>query len=364
MSSFHVSFSHTDALPTRGSDVPVLRFVVGKRRNSMTSVGIGNPYLKKEPIDSTNQVDALLTDTPERSRTFWFLYDSNLQVAAMGVQGNPSAASCRLLCRFRDAVGFRAEVCEQVRFVSVSSGKRPVSLRVVHVGAPPDVSIRRNMFDPVSWQELPWQGCSCVFQLDAPHLELVQRLQGLLQASPIGPLYELVRPGCICLNAVRLLDPLRRPELFAGNSNVVSSHEEEVDWHTCHQEVYRRLQHLFFSAPWTFFPLRVERADCTSITLAPTGPGCHKAVWAWVKAVEEATGLRNLATAKEALTLTFAFEVFPVLGENAAQVRRDVVREITALLDKEWGVMEFSLPRLACWQTWTNWEAFQTQAAA
>eukprot|EP00438_Fugacium_kawagutii_P017431 Skav208461 [mRNA] locus=scaffold1104:221196:222862:+ [translate_table: standard] len=85
-SSFHVSFSHTDALPIRGTDVPSLRFVVGKRQNSMTSVGLGNPYVKKEPIDFTRQSDALLTSNPEKSRTYWFLYDKVLSVAAMGVQ--------------------------------------------------------------------------------------------------------------------------------------------------------------------------------------------------------------------------------------------------------------------------------------
>ena len=42
-----MSFSHDSAVPTRGTDVPSLRFVVGKRRNSMTTVGLGNPYIKK-----------------------------------------------------------------------------------------------------------------------------------------------------------------------------------------------------------------------------------------------------------------------------------------------------------------------------
>ncbi|CAK9004074.1 Chaperone protein DnaJ [Durusdinium trenchii] len=141
----------------------------------MTSVGLGNPYLKKEPIDFTKQADALLTNNPEKSRTYWFLYDRIVQVAAMGIQAVPQADVCRLLCRFRDSIGFRAEVCEQVRYIIVSSGKRPVSLRIVHIGPPPDLSIPRHQFDPISWEELPWQGCSCVFQLDEKHLELMKR---------------------------------------------------------------------------------------------------------------------------------------------------------------------------------------------
>eukprot|EP00438_Fugacium_kawagutii_P017433 Skav208463 [mRNA] locus=scaffold1104:231242:238768:+ [translate_table: standard] len=86
-------------------------------------------------------------------------------------------------------------VCEQVRYVIVSSGKRPVSLRLVHVGAPPDISIPRYQFDPVTWEELPWPGCSCVFQLDERHLQLMKRVQALLSSSPLGPLYHLVPAG-------------------------------------------------------------------------------------------------------------------------------------------------------------------------
>eukprot|EP00930_Biecheleria_cincta_P097267 TRINITY_DN88992_c0_g1_i1.p1 TRINITY_DN88992_c0_g1~~TRINITY_DN88992_c0_g1_i1.p1 ORF type:complete len:424 (+),score=49.89 TRINITY_DN88992_c0_g1_i1:25-1296(+) len=355
-SSFHVSFSPSDVVPARGTDVPMLRFVVGKRRNSMTSVGLGNPYLKKEPIDSTKQPDALLTDSPEKSRTYWFLYDRDVAVAAMGVQAAPQADLCRLVCRFRDAVGFRAEVCEQVRYISVSSGKHPVSLRIVHVGAPPDISIPRYLFDPVAWQELAWQGCSCIFELDQAHLEIMQRVQNVLASSPIGPLFELVQPGCICLDAVRLLDPLRRSELFHMPSNVVAAPDgEEVEWETCYSEVLRRLVALFHSAPWTYWPLRMDRADSTSVTLRPTGPGCQKTITAWVRAVEQATGLRNGATSRDMLTVSFAFQVFPVEGDHAAQVRRDVVREITSILEKEWGVMEFAAPKLACWRTKTTY---------
>lgn len=359
-SSFHVSFSQTDALPIRGSDVPSLRFVVGKRQNSMTSVGLGNPYVKKEPIDFTRQSDALLTSNPEKSRTYWFLYDRVLSLAAMGVQGAPQADVCRLLCRFRDSLGFRAEVCEQVRYVILSSGKRPVSLRVVHIGAPPDISIPRYQFDPVTWEELPWQGCSCVFQLDERHIELMKRVQALLSASPLGPLYQLVPAGCISLNAVRLLDPFRRPELIGQSQSIVTeSSGEDVNWRACYEEVNRRLDPIFHSAPWTYWPMRFDRADCTSVTLTPAGPGAQECVTSWVKAVEEACGLRNAATPREMLTFSFAFEVFPVEGENVAQVRRDLVREIKNLLEKEWGVMDFRSPTLALWQTKTTWLPFE-----
>ncbi|CAE6935806.1 dnaJ [Symbiodinium sp. CCMP2592] len=358
--SFHISFSSTDVLPTRGTDVPTLRFVVGKRRNTMTSVGLGNPYLKKEPIDFTRQQDALLTSNPERSRTFWFLYDKVVQVAAMGVQGCPQADVCRLLCRFQDSIGFRAEVCENLRYIVISSGKLPVSLRIVHVGPPPDVSIPRHLFDPVEWKELPWQGCSCIFELDEQHLAILKRIQSLLSASPLGPLYQLVPPECLCLNPARLLDPFRRPELLCqGPSVVADSPGDEMDWRACFEQVQERLAIPLHSGPWTYWPLRFDRADCTTVTLVPTGPVCQQAVSSWVAAVQQASGLRNAAVPREMLTLTFAYEVFPVEGENASQVRRDLVREIKAILDKEWGVMEFIGPKLALWQTKSRWLPFQ-----
>jgi hypothetical protein len=51
------------------------------------------------------------------------------------------------------------------------------------------------------------------------------------------------------------------------------------------------------------------------------------------------------------LTVKFAFEVFPVVGEGLAQARRDVIRDFTALMEREWGCMEFRDPFLACWCT-------------
>merc|ERR1740123_1119417 len=100
----------------------------------MTSVGMGNPYLRKEPLDRTTATDALLTTDPEKSKTFWFLYDKTVCTAAMGSLAAPTADLCRLAVRFRDSIGFRAECCEGLRYVSVSSGKRPVSLRILGVG--------------------------------------------------------------------------------------------------------------------------------------------------------------------------------------------------------------------------------------
>merc|ERR1712060_886523 len=70
------------------------------------------------------------------------------------------------------------------------------------------------------------------------------------------------------------------------------------------------------------------------------------------------TGLRNAATNREMLTLSFAFEVFPVEGENVVQVRRDLVKEITNVLQKEWGIMEFHTPHFACWQTHTRSKSY------
>lgn len=352
-SSFHVSFSNTADLPFRGTDEPVLRFVVGKRRNSMTSVGLGNPYIKKEPIDFTKHADALLTDDEQKSRTYWFLYDASVGIAAMGVQGTPQADLCRLVCRFRDALGFRAEVCENLRYLTVSSGKRPVSLRLVRLCAPPDLSIPRFRFDPVAWQKLPWDGASLVFELDAASRRLAERAQELLRASPIATLYELVEPRCLCVNAYRMLDPHRRRELGVGADDY-----EGPDWPTCYAEVRRRVEPILRSAAWTYLPLRFEKADCTTISLAAVGAGASAALAAWTEAVHGASGLRNDAMARDLLKVSFAFEVFPVEGENAQQARRDLVREITGLLSKEWGTAELCCPLLACWRTHTEYEPY------
>jgi len=351
-SSFHVSFSHSSDVPIRGTDQPNLRFVVGKRKNSMTSVGIGSPYLNKEPIEFTKSLDALLTDDPEKSRCYWFLYDKTVGVAAMGVQTSPQPDLCRLVCRFRDAVGFRAELCEGIRYISVSSGKMPVSLRIVSIGTPPDVSIPRHRFDPLTWCSLQWQGNSVAFEVDAVHRNLIQKAQKLLTASPIAPYYGLVEPACFCVNAYRLLDPLRRSELFPGED------ADDLDWGKCHDEVHKRLMPVLQSAPWTYWPLRFEKADCTTLTLAPASVGCSHAVSEWARAVRGATALRNNATNREMLTLSFAFEVFPVEGENAAQARRDLVREISGLFEKEWGVMEFRCPIMVAWETHTRYTTY------
>merc|ERR1711862_751186 len=101
---------------------------------------------------------------------------------------------------------------------------------------------------------------------------------------------------------------------------------------------------------------KFERADCTAITLAALSTGCSEAISRWLKAVQKATQLRNGATSRELLTITFAFQVFPVEGENAQQARREVVREITSLLEKEWGVMDFRCPRLVSWRTHTEYD--------
>lgn len=343
----HVIFSSSPE-PSRGSNEPVLRFVVGKRQNSMTSVGLGNPYIKKEPLDTTKQPDALLTTDEEKSRTYWFLYDRIVAVAAMGVQVAPTADLCRLARRLADDSGFKAEACQGVRYVSISSGKRPVSVRVVRVCAPPDVSIPRFRFDPEAWKPLPWNGSSCVFEPDDAHRRLIQQVQAMLMKSPLAAYYEIVPPQCLCLNVYRLLDPLRRVDLLTPEQRAEG---EEMEWMDCHTEVQRRLAPVLVSSQWTYFPLQFDRSDCTAITLTPISKGGSKAISEWCSAVKQTTGLRNGAVNREMLSLTFAYEIFPVAGEKLAQARRDLVRDITAVLEKEWGWMEFRCPLLACWVT-------------
>jgi len=357
-SSFHVTFSETAALPTRGSDNAVLRFVVGKRKNSMTAVGLGNPYIKKEPIEFTKNPEALLTDDPEKSRAYWFLYDRVVGVAAMGVMTSPQADLCRLVCRFRGAAGFdslglRAEACDNLGHVILGSGKRPVSMRVLRVCGPPDISIPRPRFDPEAWRALPWNGNSCVMELPDLHRALVERVQKLLADSPIAPYYGFVEPQCLCLNAYRLLDPLRRTELFPEQAG------EDVDWMVCHKECYRRVQPLLESGPWTYWPLKFDRADCTSITLTAIGTAGTGAIKEWAKAMHSAAGLRNAAAGhREMLTLSFAFEVFPVEGEQAREARRALGRQITELLTKEWGIAELLHPKFVTWRTHTEYTAY------
>jgi len=359
MSSFHVIFSRTPT-PSRNTNEPVLRFVVGKRRNSSTTVGFGNPYIKKEHLESTTNADALLTSDPEKSRTFWFLYDNSVGVAAMGCQGAPQTDLCRLVCPLRDQLGFREEVCRDLRYVSLSSGKRPVSLRVVGAGAPPDVSIPRFRFDPVTSQPLPWQGASLVFEPDARLRQLLEGAQKILATSSIAPFYSLIEPRCLCLNAFRLLDPHRRAELLQPGED-----GDSVSWDSCYQEVHSRLSSVVLpSAPWTYWPLQFERASATSVMVTPTGPGCSSTIAEWTKVVQASSGLRNSATKREMLTMSFAFEVFPVEGEKAQQERKEVVRKITALLEKDWGVAELRHPLLVTWQTHTDYVHYAAGDAA
>jgi hypothetical protein len=238
-----------------------------------------------------------------------------------------------------------------MRYLVLSSGKRPVSLRIMNISAPPDVSIPRYRFDPERWLNLPWQGTSCVFEVDDAHRQLVERVQKLLAASPIAPFYGFVEPSSFCLNAFRLMDSLRRSELFPGHPS------DDIDMSACHAEIRSRLAPVLEAGPWTYFPLKFDRADCTAITLAPLGAGCSKALSEWLQAVQKATQLRNGATNRELLSLTFAFQVFPVEGENAQQARREVVRDITSLLEKEWGLMDFRGPRLVSWHTHAEYVA-------
>ena len=69
----------------------------------------------------------------------------------------------------------------------------------------------------------------------------------------------------------------------------------------------------------------------------------------------EASGLRNALAPRELLSLSFANEVFPVEGEHAFLARRQLVREIKALLEQEWQVMDFKEPRLALWHSKSQW---------
>eukprot|EP00929_Paragymnodinium_shiwhaense_P047097 TRINITY_DN2389_c1_g1_i8.p1 TRINITY_DN2389_c1_g1~~TRINITY_DN2389_c1_g1_i8.p1 ORF type:complete len:381 (-),score=42.52 TRINITY_DN2389_c1_g1_i8:223-1365(-) len=333
--AFHIVFSHISNGRSRDSGEPVLRFVVGKRRNSVSTVGLGNPYINKEPVESTRNSDALLTDDETKTRTFWFLYDRNVGIAAMGVQAEAQADLCRLAVRFRREDSFKAEACEHVRYISVASGKRPVSLRIVKVCAPPDISIPRFRFDPEAWELLPWNGCSCIFELDDQHRHLVQKAQAILAKSPLAPFYGFVPAQCLCLNPYRLLDPLRRGEMYPPEFREAA--ESEPEWPSCYDELQQRLSTVFASAAWTYWPLQFDKSDCTSLTLAPISKGGARAITDWAAAVRDASRLRNSATSREILSVTFAFQVFPVHGEHVEQARRDVIREVTDMMQKEWG---------------------------
>merc|ERR1711890_104483 len=102
-----------------------------------------------------------------------------------------------------------------------------------------------------------------------------QRIQKLVASSPIAPFYGFLEPRCLCVNAYRLLDPLRRSELFPGEDG------DSLEWERCYQELDARLRPVLQSAPWTFVSLRFDRADCTTVHLATTGPGCDRAVKEW-----------------------------------------------------------------------------------
>lgn len=355
-SAFRVIFSEVPTLPIRDSDNPALCFVVGKRKNSCSCVGFGSPYVNKEPAEVTTSQDALLTSTPEKTRIFWFLYDKEVGVCAMGVQ-HPQPDFSRLVCRFgEERGGFRREICENLRYVVVSSGKRPVSLNLMSVMAPPEVSIPQYKFDPRIWTNLPWFGNSLIFDLDQERRRLVKQCQEFLMASEIANLYAVVDPDCLCLNAYPMLDPLNKSQqqFFPGED------PEEVSWKRCHDRVARSCETVLNSASWTYWPLAFDRADCTTVHLKPTGERCKSAIQAWMAAVQEGTGLPSQKNTREALSFAFAFEVFPVIGENNQKHRREVVRKITEHLEKNWRICEFAEPRLVCWKTHTDFVPFSS----
>lgn len=103
--------------------------------------------------------------------------------------------------------GNLSEVCEQVRYIIVSSGKRPVSLRIawssgvlahlfallplcfltqVHIGPPPDLSIPRHQFTPQHRTRTP----SCHEIRFDPHLPGLTRFLGKNYPGKAGPSEE------------------------------------------------------------------------------------------------------------------------------------------------------------------------------
>lgn len=352
-SAFRVIFSETSTLPIRDSDNPALTFVVGKRKNSITTVGFGSPYPKKEPIESTKSPDALLSSSSEQSRTFWFAYDKEVGALAMGVL-YPQPDLCRLVCRF-PSDGFRRELCENLRYVVISSGKKPVSVNVQQIIPPAELFIPQYKFCPRTWCSLPWYGNGVIFRLPEEHRKMMVEAQQILMASPIAELYALVEPQMICLHAYPMLD-----QLHPGIREIFPDEDpEDVDWPRRHEAVHRRVAPILSSADWTYWPLRFDRVDCTHVHLAPTGERCQKAIKSWLKAVEDSTGLRSTKTPREILSFVFAFEVFPVVGEHNQQARRDVVRKVTEHLSAKWGVCEFAAPEFVCWQTHTDFHAYK-----
>mmetsp|Transcript_40852 Transcript_40852/g.91666 ORF Transcript_40852/g.91666 Transcript_40852/m.91666 type:complete len:288 (+) Transcript_40852:3-866(+) len=266
----------------------------------------------------------------------------------MGVQAQPQPDHCRLIACLRDGHGYKEEICQNLRYLVVGAGRSSVSLRVVQVMAAPDLSIPRHHFNAVTREKLPWPGNSVVFELDEKHQKLVEKVQQLLLASPLAPYYALVEARCVCLNIFRALDPPRRNEFHISTDG---KQLEEFSWPDYHTELQQRISGIMQSAAWTYFPMKVDRVDCTAIMAAAISPGCDASLSAWLKELQQVAGLRNGATRREMLELKFAFQVFPLEGEKIAQIRRDVVRQLSAVVEKEWGAMDFRCPQLACWVT-------------
>ncbi|CAK0893721.1 unnamed protein product, partial [Prorocentrum cordatum] len=111
---FRVVFSHSEG-PTRGR-AEVLCFVVGKRRNSVSTVGFGNPYQpKKQHLECTYEEDARLSPQ-QATRDFWFLVDASRGLIAFGA-GAPMAETCRALVPLSPADWAKRELIAQLRYV-------------------------------------------------------------------------------------------------------------------------------------------------------------------------------------------------------------------------------------------------------
>mmetsp|Transcript_3175 Transcript_3175/g.7149 ORF Transcript_3175/g.7149 Transcript_3175/m.7149 type:complete len:387 (-) Transcript_3175:100-1260(-) len=314
--AFRVVMS-VDDKDSRGTGAPVLCFKVGRHQNTSSAVGMGNPFRNKEPLDSTSEADAL-APTDGRLRTYWFMYDREVGIAAFGIE-QPQAETVRLLIPLE---GMRREVFDQIQFVRFASGKQKASVNLLNITEAIDLSVRRFQFDKFV-TPVPWHGACIAFQLPEPMRKMFAEIEAEARKTACAPLHAIAKTEHLVLQVLPLLDSISKS----------SRYTDTTDWAYIYEEIYGRAFAVLSSAPWTFFNLSGETADsCTAYLTVSPGVEGRNAIRAWMRAMEAAVGWSSEASMKERLSITFAYPIYPIVGDRMLEARHELSRKVDSIV--------------------------------
>lgn len=324
---FRVVFSHSEG-PTRGR-AEVLCFVVGKRRNSISTVGFGNPYQpKKQHLECTYDEDARLSPQ-QATRDFWFLVDASRGLIAFGA-GAPMAETCRVLVPLGPSEWAKRELIAQLRYVYVESGRRITGVVFRSLRPPADLALRAAV--DCRGVPLPRPRCAVVhFLREGRQRELLQRARQVVLDSPLQGNF---------VGAQDLFVPLHEPldELQR------SAHFEGLGWAALCQQFSERLVLMLSSAPWTLFALKIKKVEIDRVLLEPATRETKKALDAYRAGV--AAAMQAPLDRFGELSVQLALPIFPIVGDAQVAHRKAVVGQLSALL-ADFGTLEACGPEFA-----------------